>query len=96
MCSKTLFLILNAMLVAVVATAFVACGNDDDDDGSDPAELGDFGDPCETVDDCEEEWDVCHEFGEIGFACTMSCEEDADCPEGSEGQKCNQQNVCRP
>jgi hypothetical protein len=56
--------------------------------------LGQFGDPCETSEDCED--GVCHEFGQIGLACTLECENDLECPDGSEGQKCNKQGVCRP
>jgi hypothetical protein len=56
--------------------------------------LGQFGEPCEVNEDCDQ--GVCHEFGQVGFVCTIECEEAADCPEGSEGQKCNQQGVCRP
>ena len=55
---------------------------------------GGFGAACETETDCTTE--VCHEFGQIGKACTMSCTDDADCPEGSQGQKCNNEKVCRP
>ncbi len=96
MSKKTVLMILTALLMAAVAISFNACGNDDDDDGDDSAELGDFGDPCETGDDCVAEFPVCHEFGQIGFACTMECEEDDECPKGSEGQKCNSSGVCRP
>lgn len=56
--------------------------------------VGQFGDSCETGDDCED--GVCHDFGQIGLACTLECKDDIDCPEGSEGQKCNKQGVCRP
>lgn len=56
--------------------------------------LGQFGESCETGEDCED--GVCHEFGQIGFACTVECKDDNDCPEGSEGSKCNKQGVCRP
>ena len=65
-------------------------------DGGDA--VGQFGDPCDTVDDCNipDEENVCHDFGQIGKACTYTCDVDADCPEGSQGQKCNQQGVCRP
>ena len=66
------------------------------DGGGDGGAEGDggFGDPCESDEDCA--IDVCHEFGQLGWVCTYYCDEDADCPEGSEGQKCNQQGVCRP
>jgi len=68
----------------------------DTDTGTDTGTdgLGGFGDPCETTEDCAT--DVCHEFGQLGWVCTYYCETDEDCPVGSQGQKCNQQGVCRP
>jgi len=67
---------------------------DTDTDGDGGDDLGGFGDPCEDDEDCAT--DVCHEFGQLGWTCTWYCDGDEDCPEGSEGQKCNNQGVCRP
>lgn len=39
---------------------------------------------------------VCHEFGDGTESCTKACTADANCPAGSQGQKCNAQGVCRP
>lgn len=64
------------------------------DAGSDSGTLGGFGDPCTDNVNCES--GVCHEFGQLGFVCTLTCENNDQCPEGSEGKKCNTQNVCRP
>jgi len=66
-----------------------------DEATDDPTELEYFGEACITADDCDPEG-VCHEFGQIGLTCTIECDEDTDCPEGSEGAKCNKQNLCRP
>lgn len=55
---------------------------------------GVFGDPCADPEDCES--GTCHEFGQPGWLCTLECGTSDECPEGSEGQKCNQQGVCRP
>ena len=52
-----------------------------------------FGGECAEDADCES--GLCHDFGQ-GTWCTMACEDAAECPEGSEGQKCNKQQVCRP
>lgn len=52
-----------------------------------------FGGECAEDADCES--GLCHDFGQ-GTWCTMACEESTECPEGSEGQKCNKQQVCRP
>ncbi len=58
-----------------------------------PEGLLPFGGECADDADCES--GLCHDFGQ-GTWCTMACEESEECPEGSEGQKCNKQMVCRP
>ncbi len=58
-----------------------------------PALLG-FGATCAGNEDCES--NVCHEFGELGPTCTITCDDAASCPDGSEGQKCNNKGVCKP
>ena len=53
-----------------------------------------FGEACTTADDCKE--GVCHEFGQGGSLCTIACVAKTECPDGSEGQKCNSKGVCKP
>ena len=98
--------LLGLMLIFVTAL-ILGCGDDDTDgdagvDGdvdtdSDPDSRGSdrlgFGEPCEDNPDCAS--NLCHEFGQVGKACTITCEKPEDCPVGSEGQKCNKQGVCR-
>lgn len=104
--TKTLFV----LLLAVTALFFTGC-DDQETDGDGDADvdgdidadsaadsdaeggLGAFGAPCTDPSECEA--GVCHEFGAVGRACTQECERDEDCPEGSEGRKCNRQGVCR-
>jgi hypothetical protein len=65
-----------------------------DDAGSQTALLG-FGEECTEDDQCE--GGVCHQFGqEDSPLCTQECSGDENCPEGSQGKKCNNQGVCRP
>ncbi len=45
--------------------------------------------PCECVSG------VCFTFGDGTTACTRTCSGNAECPSGSQGQKCNAQGVCR-
>jgi len=68
------------------------------DSGADGGQGGQFGDSCKTVNDCQipNQENVCHEFGQLGKLCTFTCKIDKDCPDGSEGQKCNKKNVCKP
>jgi hypothetical protein len=61
--------------------------------GDVPALLA-FGETCVEDTDCESS--VCHDFGALGPTCTIPCESPDDCPEGSEGQKCNNKGVCKP
>jgi hypothetical protein len=53
-----------------------------------------FGEACTTNEDCES--GVCNEFGQTGPLCTIECTTADECPEGSEGKKCNQKGVCKP
>ncbi len=53
-----------------------------------------FGDCCGQDSECED--GVCHAFGNGDESCTLKCSADADCPNGSKGQKCNMEGVCRP
>jgi hypothetical protein len=70
---------------------------DDTDTGTDSGtESGAaFGEPCSEEIKCASDG-VCHEFGQLGSVCTITCESADQCPVGSEGQKCNRSNVCRP
>ena len=52
-----------------------------------------FGETCTDNAECES--GLCHKFGDGTEACTQSCGSDGDCPSGSQGQKCNNQGVCR-
>jgi len=56
--------------------------------------LAAFGESCTVAEDCES--GLCHEFGQSGLTCTLECEDETQCPEGSEGQKCNNKGVCKP
>ena len=53
-----------------------------------------FGEPCGDNEECES--GVCHEFGQGGSQCTITCGFDDDCPDGSEGKKCNNKGTCKP
>lgn len=52
-----------------------------------------FGDCCTESSQCTS--GVCHEFGDGTHECTIACSTSSDCPEGSQGKKCNNQKVCR-
>ncbi len=96
------------LLSLLLGFAWIGCDNGDSDKkpAEDTIEAEDtigaedtpegllpFGGECAADGECES--GLCHEFGE-GIWCTLACEEATDCPEGSEGQKCNKQMVCRP
>ena len=53
-----------------------------------------FGESCAAPEECDS--GVCHEFGNGGSLCTVACEGPDDCPDGSEGKKCNNKGVCKP
>jgi hypothetical protein len=80
--------------VGADADADIDADTDTDADG-DPSDVPDLGDVCTGADDgiCS---GVCSEFGQLGWVCTVACEDEAECPEGSEGAKCNKQGFCRP
>jgi hypothetical protein len=54
-----------------------------------------FGGPCAADDECAEGF-ICRRVGMGGDVCTQACEADETCPEGSQGQKCNNMGLCRP
>ncbi len=88
-------------LIGVTFALGAGCSSGADEPGDasitgDASPLGDgqFGDPCVVAADCDS--NVCHDFGQLGPTCTLACDGPQDCPEGSEGQKCNLQGVCRP
>ncbi len=89
----------HACALAVLASFLIgagSCGSGGDaaDGGceGDPG-VGVFGDDCTVDDDCAS--CVCFEFG-TGTWCTIRCTSDDDCPEGSQGRKCNGYGYCRP
>jgi len=53
-----------------------------------------FASPCTADEDCES--DLCFTYGTGAKACTIPCDSAADCPEGSQGRKCNGKGVCAP
>ena len=76
----------------LVTLAFGACSEDKqacDKTGNDRV----FGDCCTEGSQCAS--GVCHKYGDGTQACTQKCSTAADCPEGSQGKKCNGQGVCR-
>ena len=86
------------VLAIILCLGLCSCGSSDsssDDAGSGDGSSGDkvFGASCSTDSECES--GTCWEFG-VGGMCTLVCQEDSACPEGSEGQKCNNQGYCRP
>lgn len=64
------------------------------DAGTPPMTGAAFGAACATDADCAS--NVCRTFGQLGLVCTALCTTDNQCPVGSQGQKCNQQGLCRP
>lgn len=52
-----------------------------------------FGECCTEASQCAD--GVCHEFGDGTVVCTKKCTTASDCPSGTQGQKCNNQGVCR-
>jgi hypothetical protein len=84
---------LPAALVAALLSA-TACGDDDDAGNcADAAATNVFADPCST--DCECASNLCFTYGDGTSACTIECSSNDECPEGSQGKKCNGQGVCR-
>jgi hypothetical protein len=53
-----------------------------------------FGESCAAPEECES--GICHEFGQGDSLCTIECATADDCPEGSQGKKCNRKGVCKP
>ena len=54
-----------------------------------------FGEACGADSECAADL-VCRRVGMLGMRCTLECQDDAMCPEGSEGKKCNNMGLCRP
>ena len=82
-----------SLLALALSLLFGACGEDAkkscDLSGNDRA----FGACCTENSQCTS--GVCHAFGDGTQACTQTCSSSADCPEGSQGKKCNGKGVCR-
>lgn len=81
-------------VTCALVLAFVACT---DDTGT--TEQLSFGEECTTPSEesteCED--GVCSDdFNQLGIVCTLKCTQDDDCPEGSQGKKCNMKGLCRP
>jgi hypothetical protein len=61
---------------------------------------GGFGAPCTQVTDTgstECQSGVCSStFEQLGNRCSLRCTDAAECPQGSQGQKCNKKGYCRP
>jgi len=87
------------LLIIVFCLGLASCGSSDNgsstDGGNSDGSTGDkvFGAECSSDSECES--GTCWEFG-VGAMCTLSCQDASECPEGSEGQKCNNQGYCRP
>ena len=81
-----------AIWAVLIGLSLGACSEDPpacDKSGNDRK----FGDCCTEASQCAS--GVCHKFGDGTQACTQTCGSAADCPEGSQGKKCNNQGVCR-
>jgi hypothetical protein len=87
-------------ILFALALGLLGCKDDDGSSGGFDAggcavdAGGAFGDTCSG--DCDCIPGRCHEFGSIGQRCTMTCSSDDQCPEGSQGRRCNNMGVCRP
>jgi len=82
------------VITLVFSLVFVVGCEDEDTDDGDKITNAAFGEKCTDDDSCASE--VCVEFGKLSWVCTLDCVEDSQCPDGSEGQKCNKSGYCRP
>ena len=80
-------------LVALLALPFAACGGEDSGPCDASGDDRPFGECC--TEDAQCSGGVCHEYGDGTVACSVPCGSDADCPEGSQGKKCNNKGICR-
>jgi hypothetical protein len=53
-----------------------------------------FGEACAQDSDCTSA--TCRHFEMLGDVCTALCTDNAACPSGTMGQKCNMNGFCRP
>lgn len=80
--------------VLAIALALASCeAGDEAAVCTDAGPTKEFAEPCRS--DCECLSDLCFTYGDGTSACTIECSADDDCPEGSQGNKCNGQGVCR-
>jgi hypothetical protein len=94
------------ILRALLLVLLVACGNGSSGAADASPTGADAADPCAAdaglafgaacTEGCTCVGGVCHMFGDGSRLCTQSCTADDQCPQGSQGARCNQQNVCRP
>ncbi len=83
-----------ALTSALLALALTSCGSSDDDKKCELTGNGrTFGQCCTDNAQCGS--NVCYTFGDGTQACTLNCTTSDECPEGSQGKKCNQEKVCR-
>lgn len=83
-----------AVLFAVLVTLSLgACGEDSKACGGKTGNDRAFGECCTAASECAS--GVCWKFGDGSQSCTLKCSTAADCPSGSQGQKCNGQGYCR-
>ncbi len=78
------------LLAVALATLFSGC----EDSCKLTGNQRKFGDCCGQNSECDD--GVCFAFGDGSESCTLECDTDSDCPEGSKGKKCNNDGVCRP
>jgi len=92
--------LLTIAAATVLLVSIAGCGGSQPvDDPTDSCAYDDDLGDAQWAEDCTERCDctsgICHLFGDGIHACTAECERDEDCPEGSQGQKCNRQGICR-
>lgn len=91
-------------LLLVFALLVSACGSETDDPPSEDAGMSitdgstgtlAFGAECVGDSECMTGM-ICRNFNMLGMVCTFACDEASTCPNGSMGQKCNMNGLCRP
>jgi len=85
---------LGIALVTAWVLSFAGCSSDDDPVVCPDAGAKVFGDTCAASCECSAGLE-CFTFGDGTTTCTPTCTTDEECPEGSQGHKCNGQGRCR-